>query len=438
MFDHDEEGQRTEREEDAKLLAEAKRLARSAPKPVNAKTIAKWNALLHGDLTVDVAAHKKIIRVFTSSTFTDTKIERNALMADVYPFMREVCQTLGYQFEVVDMRWGVREDTGDSHGTSELCMSEIAKCLRNSAGPAFVTYVSLLLPLFVVCIFHIHHHDIIVTSLSLPLSLSDLICSFLCNKYGYRPFPSKIPQTDFDKMHAYLLGKNAPGVDLLKEWFLLDENIVPPTYILQRISSKIPDYICKDRDRRKVASGQWWAIFEQLQALFFDAAKTCLPEATSLPYLVSVTHEEVINGIIENVNRAKQSFCFRRYLNGVEEKPGDHKAGNFVDVKDGKIDEDAVNWLTKLKDQIPTLLKPERITDSTIAWTNGGPQTDNPEFVAHVRRLCNDFSAKIGKGMLTLSLSLSLSLSSVSAHLTIAISLSLSLPLGVVLSTTHY
>eukprot|EP00163_Fabomonas_tropica_P021426 TRINITY_DN3747_c0_g1_i18.p1 TRINITY_DN3747_c0_g1~~TRINITY_DN3747_c0_g1_i18.p1 ORF type:complete len:394 (+),score=107.97 TRINITY_DN3747_c0_g1_i18:202-1383(+) len=367
---------------------------------LNAKTIAKWNALLHGDLTVDVAAHKKIIRVFTSSTFTDTKIERNALMADVYPFMREVCQTLGYQFEVVDMRWGVREDTGDSHGTSELCMSEIAKCLRNSAGPAFVT--------------------------------------FLCNKYGYRPFPSKIPQTDFDKMHAYLLGKNAPGVDLLKEWFLLDENIVPPTYILQRISSKIPDYICKDRDRRKVASGQWWAIFEQLQALFFDAAKTCLPEATSLPYLVSVTHEEVINGIIENVNRAKQSFCFRRYLNGVEEKPGDHKAGNFVDVKDGKIDEDAVNWLTKLKDQIPTLLKPERITDSTIAWTNGGPQTDNPEFVAHVRRLCNDFSAKIGKGMLTLSLSLSLSLSSVSAHLTIAISLSLSLPLGVVLSTTHY
>ncbi len=41
-------------------------------------------------------------------------------------------------FQVVDMRWGVRDESTDEHKTAELCMAEIDACQRLSLGPNFV------------------------------------------------------------------------------------------------------------------------------------------------------------------------------------------------------------------------------------------------------------------------------------------------------------
>ena len=70
--------------------------------------------------------------------FVDTRAERNALMARVYPKLREYCRERGYDFQVVDMRWGVRDESTDDHLTSELCMKELRKCQRFSTGPNFI------------------------------------------------------------------------------------------------------------------------------------------------------------------------------------------------------------------------------------------------------------------------------------------------------------
>ncbi|GBP76051.1 NACHT domain- and WD repeat-containing protein 1 [Eumeta japonica] len=40
--------------------------------------------------------------------------------------------------QVVDMRWGVRDEATDDHMTTELCMREIKNCQRLSMGPNFV------------------------------------------------------------------------------------------------------------------------------------------------------------------------------------------------------------------------------------------------------------------------------------------------------------
>jgi hypothetical protein len=53
-------------------------------------------------------------------------------------------------FQVVDMRWGVRDEATDDHMTTELCMREIANCQRLSMGPNFV--VSSLTGLAIVAI----------------------------------------------------------------------------------------------------------------------------------------------------------------------------------------------------------------------------------------------------------------------------------------------
>lgn len=123
----------------------------------------------------------KIVRIFTSSTFTDTSMERNTLMATVYPKLKEYCREKhGLEFQVVDMRWGVRDEATDDHMTTELCMKEIENCQRLSMGPNFVV--------------------------------------FLGQKYGYRPIPTYILASELAQFREVLLTMGQEVI-LLDTWY---------------------------------------------------------------------------------------------------------------------------------------------------------------------------------------------------------------------------
>ena len=68
----------------------------------------------------------------------DTKHERNKLMVDAYPKLKEFCKTKGYEFQVVDMRWGIRDEATADHMTTEICLNEIKECIDVSTGPNLV------------------------------------------------------------------------------------------------------------------------------------------------------------------------------------------------------------------------------------------------------------------------------------------------------------
>ena len=46
-------------------------------------------------------------------------------MEKIYPKLKEYCQSIGYDFQVVDMRWGVRDEATDDHMTSETLHERI-------------------------------------------------------------------------------------------------------------------------------------------------------------------------------------------------------------------------------------------------------------------------------------------------------------------------
>jgi len=69
---------------------------------------------------------------------SDTRVERNALMSRVYPKLRDFCHEQGYEFQVVDMRWGVRDPCTDDHMISEISLKELHTCRELSTGPNFV------------------------------------------------------------------------------------------------------------------------------------------------------------------------------------------------------------------------------------------------------------------------------------------------------------
>lgn len=65
-------------------------------------------------------------------------LERNMLLEKTFPQIKLFCQTRGYEFQVVDMRWGVRDESTDDHMGTELCLKELIQCRDISTGPIFV------------------------------------------------------------------------------------------------------------------------------------------------------------------------------------------------------------------------------------------------------------------------------------------------------------
>ena len=53
------------------------------------------------------------------------------------------------------------------------------------------------------------------------------------NRYGFQPFPAKIGYEEFENLLKVAEETNEEGSELLSEWFMKDENVVPPEYILQ-------------------------------------------------------------------------------------------------------------------------------------------------------------------------------------------------------------
>ena len=77
--------------------------------------------------------------------------------------------------------------------------------------------------------------------------------TFLAQKYGYRPFPPRIPADEFNSLLGAV--KDSSDRQLLTDWFLLDENAVPAHYQLQPIRDKLPNYADdSDPDKKKEVS----------------------------------------------------------------------------------------------------------------------------------------------------------------------------------------
>lgn len=75
----------------------------------------------------------------------------------------------------------------------------------------------------------------------------------LGNCYGHRPIPRLIPENEFELLLAKL-AQNEEGIRFLSQWFWKDDNSVPPTYVLQPISTHFPYYsdigseVCSSHD----------------------------------------------------------------------------------------------------------------------------------------------------------------------------------------------
>ncbi|CAF1483626.1 unnamed protein product [Rotaria sp. Silwood1] len=236
--------------------------------------------LLRGQCQELPDVRSKVVRVFVSSTFTDTLIERDSLIENIFPRLKNYCrEKYGLEFRYVDMRWGIQIESANNHEEVATCLKEIELCKKYSVATNFVVLLS--------------------------------------HRYGSRPIPAQIRASLFELLKETVCNEQNENNEgkLLTQWYQLDTNSIPPTYILKNISSIIPNFLSKNTDEIKQADKEWKKINNCLRQCLRQAAETCLQQGqiTEIDYdefFISITEKEIINGILSAEDANERTLFF--------------------------------------------------------------------------------------------------------------------------------
>ncbi|XP_072023467.1 NACHT and WD repeat domain-containing protein 2-like [Amphiura filiformis] len=261
-----------------------------------------------------IKRHGRECWVFVSSTFTDTRHERDLLMEDVYPYIRDYCREIGLSFNVVDFRWGIRATACNQHLSAQICLKEVQRCKENSVGPFFV--------------------------------------GILGQKYGWRPIPYTLPETLYYSFLGSIsrLAEQDPVMreakGLIEMCFKIDENALDRIAVLQPIDS----IYSKFSQNCPNAVGKWRQTFDVMRTALFTVIRgSGLPEEMINELTWSVTEGEIVQGLKDlDPNQPNRMFLFNRTLSNFNESQPN--ARNFIDQsQDGEIDGDSQLKLQELR-----------------------------------------------------------------------------------------
>lgn len=184
----------------------------------------------------------------------------------------------------------MREESVDDHRVVNICMEEIKRCQEISLGIAFI--------------------------------------AILGDKYGWRPLP---PSVDADEFESLLERIDEADRELITSWYFRDDNSVPPSYLLQPISSQFP-ITSMDKDEMSKAWDAWGKVEKKVWSLLRTAAENVgLDEKGKQKYTFSVTHLEVERGVVGDLEASQRCFVIDRRFDHIDEK--DEAARNFVNLE---------------------------------------------------------------------------------------------------------
>ena len=187
------------------------------------------------------------------------------------------------EFQVVDMRWGGRDESTDDHLTTAICLEELDHCKRVSVGPSF--------------------------------------CLLVGQKYGYRPLPHSLAGDQFEHMVQGLESLNmGAGVKLLRQWYVKDLNCVPVSYILQPISTHLPDFFNSRNPRLQTQDQEkWFDTLNQLHKYILKGSEILkhaekISESDFQQLRMSVIEREFVKGIVDAKDTKDDCFAFVRLV----------------------------------------------------------------------------------------------------------------------------
>ncbi|XP_062618888.1 NACHT domain- and WD repeat-containing protein 1-like [Saccostrea cucullata] len=303
--------------------------------------------MLHGKIDNLPHLPRSVVRIFISSTFSDMRAERNILSHEVFPKLKQLCLAKDLDFQVVDMRWGVTEDCQNDHSVDKICLQEVENCQKLSLGPNFVAIMG--------------------------------------DRYGFRPIPTEISEEVFQTLResAERIAKKPHAVKLLETWYKLDENCLPPMYILQPIRSQFPffgDYSPGCDESRAKHTQEWDKTFADLRDILKSAALSShqankITNKQLHEFYISVTEKEIENGILDIKSPSQSAVVFHREIQGFTDYE-DRMTKRHIDttVENGKAvpDQEIKDLQGKLEEKVKQKIESNYFHDFTVQWLPNG------------------------------------------------------------------
>uniref|UniRef100_A0A8C2WCA7 NACHT and WD repeat domain containing 1 n=1 Tax=Cyclopterus lumpus TaxID=8103 RepID=A0A8C2WCA7_CYCLU len=237
--------------------------------------------------------------------------------------------------QVVDLRWGIRSDSSGDHKACEIFLHEIKSCQRISAGPAFI--------------------------------------ALLGNRYGHRSLPRLIPEKLFEVLLSKL-SKNPEGIKQINEWFLKDNNAVPPTYLLQPITTHFPHY-----------------MLQLLRSAATDAeAAGDITAEQKQHFFTSVTVQEFEQGLWTDSSKPS-ALLFVREIPRQRVRDGPKRLAKYMDLTaDGLLDKDVQGLLAALKSRLYTT-RQEILNLHCVELSKGSIDPKRKEHAQYLDSVCEQF-----------------------------------------------
>lgn len=308
---------------------------------------------------------RPIIRLFVSSTFSDMRHERNALQKDVFPKLEQLCSRNSFQFQAIDLRWGVSSEAGLDHRTMRICFDELRRAQNISPKPNFLI--------------------------------------LLGNRYGWRPLPEEITVEEFQKLYVAAGTVGEPAVEVFRKWYRRDENAVPPVYLLQSRLPHPPDWQgCPENVAWVEVQAVLWKIVNSINPPVklqsrFDGARSDGPPQPIMRFQASATEQEIWQGALRVPDAHEHVVAFFREIADLDAAKDPSKIKDFVDIlPSGERDVELWKEQERLKAHLRGRLGQANAFEGRAALRL--PRSEDAAAdvtTGHIRVLCTDLEIRL-------------------------------------------
>ncbi|XP_052705223.1 uncharacterized protein LOC128180999 isoform X4 [Crassostrea angulata] len=384
--------------------------------------------ILKGDVHPPCVAESKSVSLYISAGFTDTEAERSTFLEKVYPELRTHCREHGFELQIHDLHWGLRDDSTEDHSLPSMCLNYLRKCQTSTSGGIVLVvlgnkYGSYILPSVIpVDEFHSIHEQSLhewkqkvdkmrkriaeIESASQDrdkkiqqgLTEGQIMEDTKKDHLKTQDLNIKLEETtgkeslnmfrnlaDMVKREQQIIKalkvkeETMPSPHLLSQWYKLDENCLPPVYRLQNISSVIKEYSRGDARTRESGRIMWNETVQKLRKLLDQFADLAIKDEQSRKnYFSSSLKQELDQCLLNNDDVTEDVIVVNRNITDLLSNLGDSTMADYADLsstQDKTLSEPQTSYMQKLKTEIiPEKVDNNHILNHEIEWSKGGVQ----------------------------------------------------------------